>query len=108
MAEKTRITPRAAFSSVLPKGEAPAEIMLIPAGKFATRDTRAPYINDDPEAVLEATAALKMERGLPIDYDHATDLAAPEGRPAPAAGWMTRLFVRAGEIWAAVEWTEAG
>jgi phage I-like protein len=46
-----------------------------------------------------------MNAGLPIDYDHATDFGAPEGRPAPAAGWIRELEVRGGGVWGRVEWT---
>ena len=45
---------------------------------------------------------------MPIDYDHATDFAAPEGRPAPAAGWIRELAERDGALWGSVEWTPHG
>ena len=46
---------------------------------------------------------------LPIDENHATDLAVPKGEPAPALGWMTNLCTdAAGAIWAQVEWTDRG
>lgn len=88
-------------------GDAPDWIMVIPAGEFSGRDGRGPY-KVDPEEVIEATAALGFEVGLPIDYDHATDFAAPSGGRAPAAGWMTELQNRDGAIWAHVEWTDKG
>jgi phage I-like protein len=87
---------------------APEWIELIPAGEFEGRDGRGPYRLDDPAAVIAATAALKMEAGLPIDYDHATDFAAPEGRPAPAAGWIREFAARQGALWGRVEWTRPG
>src|SRR3546814_18307145 len=43
-----------------------------------------------------------------MDYDHATDLAAPEGRPAPAAGWIEALEDRSDGIWGRVTWTPHG
>ena len=55
-----------------------------------------------------ASAALKLDAGIPIDYDHAIDFAAPEGRPAPAAGWIKELEAREGALWGRVEWTEHG
>ena len=64
---------------------APEWIELLPAGVFYGRDGRGPFRLDDPDAVIESTDALQMNAGLPIDYDHATDFGAPEGRPAPAA-----------------------
>jgi len=84
---------------------APDWIELLPAGVFFGRDGRGPFRLDDPAAVIASTTALQMNAGLPIDYDHATDFGAPEGRPAPAAGWIRDLEVRSGAIWGRVEWT---
>ena len=89
-------------------GTTPEWIELIPAGEFKGRDGRGPYCLDDPAKVIEATRALQMDAGQPIDYDHATDLGAPSGRPAPAAGWIKELAVRAGALWGRVEWTRHG
>jgi len=84
---------------------APEWIELLPAGVFYGRDGRGPFRLDDPAAVVESTTAMQMTAGLPIDYDHATDFGAPEGRPAPAAGWIRELQVRGGAVWGRVEWT---
>ncbi len=89
-------------------GSAPEWVELLPAGVFRGRDGRGPYRLADPAGVIAATQGLEMHAGIPIDYDHATDLAAPEGRPAPAAGWIRELAVRAGAIWGRVEWTQHG
>lgn len=89
-------------------GQAPEWIELIPAGEFAGRDGRGPYHLSNPAAVIAASRALRMDAGLPIDYDHATDFGAPAGRPAPAAGWIRRLEQRDGAIWGRVEWTRHG
>ncbi len=83
----------------------PEWIELVPAGTFHGRDGRGPYRLEEPEAVVAATRALSLEAGLPIDYDHATDFAAPRGIPAPAAGWVRELKVRNGAIWGRVKWT---
>jgi|GEM_PF-348827 phage I-like protein len=85
---------------------APEWIELLPAGVFHGRDGRGPFRLDDPAAVIAATRALRMEAGIPVDYDHATDFAAPNGQPAPAAGWIRELQVRDGALWGRVEWTE--
>ncbi|HYB92399.1 MAG TPA: phage protease [Candidatus Binataceae bacterium] len=85
--------------------EVPDWIELLPAGVFHGRDGRGPFRLDDPETVIAATLALRLEAGIPVDYDHATDFAAPAGRPAPAAGWITELQARGGAIWGRVEWT---
>ncbi len=87
---------------------APAWIELLPAGDFAGRDGRGPFRLSNPGAVIAATDGLRMEAGLPIDYDHATDFAAPAGRPAPAAGWIRAMEVREGALWGNVEWTRHG
>ena len=83
----------------------PEWIQLIPAGSFRGRDGRGPYLLSDPQAVIAATNALRMKAGIPIDYDHATDFAAPNGIPAPAAGWLTEFAIRRGALWGRVEWT---
>jgi hypothetical protein len=96
----------AAASTVPPK-----TIHVIPSGKFASRDVRAPWINDRPQELLRATQALASQLGgrLLIDYGHATDFAAPKGYPAPAAGWLSNFRLEnGGELWADVEWTDAG
>jgi phage I-like protein len=84
---------------------APEWIELLPAGEFHGRDGRGPFRLDDPDGVIASTIALQMSAGLPIDYDHATDFGAPEGRPAPAAGWIRELALRDGAVWGRVEWT---
>jgi len=87
---------------------APEWILLIPAGTFSGRDGRGPFKNNDPEAIIRNTRGLRMEAGLPIDFDHATDFAAPKGAPAPAAAWIKELQVRDGAIWGKLEWTDRG
>jgi phage I-like protein len=87
---------------------APEWIELLPAGEFTGRDGRGPFRLSSPAEVIRATDALRMEAGLPIDYDHATDFAAPAGRPAPAAGWIRAIEVRDGSLWGRVEWTRHG
>lgn len=98
-------TARAVLSSDL-RGQAPAEIEIMPAGRIETRpnDSRDSFVNRDPEAVVAATRELRLD--LPVDYDHQIEYSRENGRPAPAAGWIKNLFVRAGAIWGKVEWTE--
>jgi phage I-like protein len=86
----------------------PQWVMLIPAGEFSGRDGRGPFRLADPARVIAATDALGLTAGVPIDYDHATDFAAPKGRPAPAAGWIRELAERDGALWGRVEWTPHG
>ena len=87
---------------------APEWIQLLPTGEFVGRDNRGPFRVSNAEVVIAATDALGMEAGLPIDYDHATDFAAPAGRRAPAAGWIRAIETRKGALWGNVEWTTHG
>ena len=98
---------RAAFAAeVAEGGEPPRELLLVPAGEFRMRphDGRGPFINSDADAVVATTRSLKLD--LPIDYEHQGEFANRNGRPAPAAGWIVRVFARAGEVRGEVEWTE--
>jgi len=96
--------------SVVIEGNPPEWVELLPCnGKpFKASDGRGPFTLSDPMAVIKASLSAAAGECLPIDYDHATDFAAPEGRPAPAAGWIRELAVRDGAIWGRVEWTERG
>ena len=85
--------------------DAPDDVHLLPPGAFTGRDGRSWRV-DDMARVIAASMAEGQD--LPIDYDHASDLAAREGRPAPAAGWITELVARDDGLWGRVKWTEAG
>lgn len=91
-------------------GEVPEWIELLPAssaGGIRTFNGAGPYHVEDGPALVRAS--LNATRGLVVDENHATDLAAPKGGPAPARGWITDLEARAdGSIWGKVEWTETG
>lgn len=80
-------------------------VHLLPAGRFAGRDGRGPYEMHDAAAVIEATRQDAGRRQLPVDYDHAIDLAAPAGGQAIAAGWIKGLQARPNGIWGLVAWT---
>ncbi len=82
-------------------------IDLIPAGTFYTNDGRGPFYNADPQAVVRESRQV-LAGGVPIDFDHATDRAAPQGLPAPAAGWIREFRAVAGAIQGRVEWTARG
>lgn len=91
----------------LPSGEGvPEWVHLLPAGSVTTHNGLGPYKVDDPAAVI--AASMQNERGMPIDENHATDLAAPKGGSSPARGWIVELQSRADGIWGRVEWNEAG
>lgn len=85
----------------------PEWVQLLPAGTFAGIDGRGPYHLSDPNAVIHLSGEMAVG-DLPIDYGHALEVEGPEGDAAPAAGWITALEERGGEIWGRVEWTDEG
>lgn len=88
------------------EGRAPEWIHLLPSGAFSGRDGRGPYRLTDPDAVIAATREWFRGADMPVDYNHQTEIAASNGRPAPAAGWITELEARPDGVWARVSWTE--
>lgn len=97
-------TATAIFATDLAQAEntAPEWVELFPAGpELKARDGRT--WTADPQAVLSAFAANNAP--LPIDYEHGQDHLAPEGKEAPAAGWIVKVENRAGAVWGMVEWT---
>lgn len=83
-------------------GEAPEWVEVLPAGpQIIGRDGRS-WIIDDPQEIVRRSEA---EGALHVDYEHASEIRAPQGEAAPAAGWIDKLEVRDGAIWAHVEWT---
>ncbi|WIY25055.1 phage protease [Parasedimentitalea psychrophila] len=97
-------------SQLLPddKGQVPDWVHLLPTseGMVQTNDARGPYHVSDAEKIIAASFA-EADR-LPIDENHATDLAAPKGLPAPAHGWIISMQARADGIWGKVEWSDQG
>lgn len=65
-------------------------------GTGLTREPQRPYRVLNAEDVIAESMA--SPRGIPIDENHATDLAAPLGGPAPARGWIVELQARADGI----------
>lgn len=99
---------RAALNFELPAASAavPDWIELLPAGpEVRGRDGRS-WRLDDPQAVVVAFVAAGVD--LPLDIEHATELKAPKGEPAPAVGWITALEVRNGSVWGRVDWNSEG
>lgn len=87
-------------------GGAPEWIELLPAGQIITgRDGRT-WINDRPDIILASFAA--EGKDLPIDWEHSTQLRAPNGEQSPAAGWIKAIELRDGSMWGRVEWTDKG
>ncbi|MCW1934114.1 phage protease [Pararhodobacter zhoushanensis] len=94
----------------LPDDTAVAWVHLLPAGTITTQDGRGPYRVEDPARLI--ADSLQGERGgtakLPIDENHAIDLAAPRGEASPSRGWIVELQARADGIWGKVDWTATG
>lgn len=83
-------------------GTVPEWIEVLPAGpEIIGRDGRYWIIDDVNTVVRESEAAFPLH----VDYEHASELRAPKGEEAPAAGWIDKLEVREGAIWAHVSWT---
>lgn len=101
--------PLIAMMAALPLADdaaAPEWVHLLPTGAVGTFDGRGPYAMQSAEAVI--AESLADPRGLVIDENHATDLAAPKGGEAPARGWIVEMQAREDGIWGRVEWTRAG
>lgn len=98
------------------QGQAPGRIQLFPAGTFAARDGRPGNLRgvnatswrltaQDAEAVIAHWQ--RTATPLVVDYEHQTQLAAQNGQPAPAAGWITSLEWEEGRgLFAGVDWTD--
>lgn len=86
----------------------PDWVQLTPPGpRIAGRDGRAWTL--DAEAVaLAFRATLAEPGGVPLDIEHATEVRAPRGEPAPAVGWLAEVEARGGALWARVDWTDEG
>lgn len=88
-------------------GNLPEWIMLVPAGREIKALDGRRFSNTQPQVVVDAFN--EDPRDLPIDWEHATEERAPDGKPAPAAGWIDTMEVREGAIWGHIkEWTPRG
>lgn len=86
----------------------PARIDLVPAGSPITGVDGRSWSNPSPQGVVDWLE----QRGhdLVLDFEHASELKAPKGEPAPAAAWLHEYRVEPdGRVTAAVKtWTPAG
>ncbi|MFO1417246.1 MAG: phage protease [Methylotetracoccus sp.] len=97
--------PHLAVCSIPLKGQAEGrdEIQIFPAGEFGEAAT--PLKGTGPWRIDAAAAATLIARDAPrrkdmvIDYEHQTLLSRENGRPAPAAGWITPV---------SLEWRDDG
>lgn len=79
----------------------PEWVHLMTPGQMLARDGREFHLANVSEVVKNSLA---RTANLVIDYEHQTDHAEKNGQPAPAAGWIKDLAVRADGIWGRVEW----
>lgn len=94
-------------------GGAPVEFRLLPLGRFKSSDGSGRPVEVKEGWLLDRNgaqqiAALSVGRvsRCVIDFEHQTLRSAENGKPAPAAGWFSRLEARADGLWAVgVEWT---
>lgn len=88
-------------------GSVPSEIELIQPGlQLIGRDGRS-WINDDPAGVVASLLARGVD--LVVDFEHSTEIKAPQGEEAPAAAWVNNFEVReGGAVWGKVNWTPRG
>ena len=97
-------------SMTLPVDPVADWVHLLPAGTITTQDGRGPYRVEDAARLI--ADSLQAERGgtakLPIDENHAIDLAAPRGEASPSRGWIVELQAREDGIWGRVDWTATG
>ncbi len=91
-------------------GTAPEWLQLLPPGKHVQGNDGRSWINDNPQGVIDYfKALLSSGRELPIDWEHSTELKAPNGDEAPTAGWGTVMEIREdGSIWVKANWNERG
>ena len=94
-----------ALNGVVLAANLPERVELVPAGEVKGRDGRR-WVNDNPLSILERFALQGTD--LPVDIEHSTELRAPKGEPAPAAGWVHKLEVVNGAVWGAINWNESG
>lgn len=84
---------------------APDWVQLTPAGpRIMGRDGRWWTL---PDAAAVA-ARFDPTKEPQIDIEHASQILAPAGAPAPAVGWIKEIAVRDGALWGRVEWTPDG
>lgn len=101
----------------LDANKVPERMRVIPDGEFTGVDGRPGTIEGSNTQVWRMDAALAQQviaefkrtgTDIVIDYEHQTLKAADNGKPAPAAGWITVLeYVPGTGLVATVKWTDA-
>lgn len=87
--------------------KAPEWIELLPAGAVIQgRDGRV--FRRTAQGDAEILKRQQTFGDVVLDWEHASELKAPQGEKAPAAGWLVEFELRAGALWARVEWSASG
>lgn len=79
---------------LLSSGTGSAGLQLLPAGSFNTPEGKAslkgsgPWLLNDDIAKALISALSTRKNPILIDYEHQSLLAAENGKPVPAAGWI--------------------
>ena len=108
---KRSATPSIGFFAALSalggeSAEAPDWVQLFPAGPaIQTRDGRA-YQLGDLAALVATFDGDAID--LPVDVNHATEIRAPKGEEVEPVGWIKKLEIRGGLLFAQVDWLEKG
>lgn len=89
---------------------APEWVQLLQAGVNQTQVHSGPFTFDmaDAGAVIAASRKASPDGKLVVDLNHATDIAAKQGLPSPAQGWIEQLEARDDGLWGKVAWNDAG
>lgn len=87
-------------------GKPPEWVQLVPAGKKIKALDGREFSNTEPQAIINAFDASPLD--IPIDWNHAEEMQAPQGKEAPAAGWIDKMEIRSGSVWGHVNWTPRG
>jgi phage I-like protein len=80
-------------------------VHVLPAGTVTGSDGRGPYTLSDPAAVMSETRRYHGKKQMVVDFEHQSINARQNGKPAPAAGWISGMQAKPDGIWALVNWT---
>lgn len=86
-------------------GAPPQWLHLLPPGPDVVGADGRRWRLSDPAAVVDAFVA--RQRELVVDWEHATEVRAPQGLDAPAAAWIDAVEARPDGLWGRTSrWTE--
>lgn len=99
----------AELSATSGEAKSPPEwVRLLAVGANKARDGRGTFTVADTDQVVARTLEYKGNIDLLLDFEHQFDRAPNNGKPAPAAGWITSLSAKGPDgtpgIWAQVRW----